>query len=552
MSDPNFTLNPMNLLGLKSSLLPALLLLFLVFDGLSAQILTDSLQLYYPMDGNAQDASGNGFDGLANASLTEDRFGNANSAYYFNGIDEYIDWPDEPALKPELPISVSAWINLDIVSVYKGFIVCNDYPQNISSGVLMNISSTGKLAGSYCDGTASIGPGYRRTKVGETDLVAGQWYHVAIVIRGATDMDLYVNCQNDGGTYNGTGGSLAYTENPGTIGRRDAHYSEPAYHYQGKIDEVRFWNRALSEEDIQELMAVDPAPECSDGDCSNGLEVWDNATCECVEGEPPVDPGCDDGVCANGLELWDGCECLPGVALVDPGCDDSDCENGFEFWDELSCSCFTIPAVFGCTTATANNYDPLADCDDGSCEHDCEDPGCDDLDCSNGLEVWNAITCACESGEAPIDPGCDDGDCSNGLEMWNDLTCECETGEAPLNPGCDDGDCSNGLEYWDGCTCVNDSLNACEEMPAFPNAFSPNGDGINDQFGAITSTQHSLALWIFDRWGKLLFYSEDAAKQWDGSYRGENCSLGVYVFYAEIIFTDGKKESRRGNVTLIR
>jgi len=55
---------------------------------------TEGLVACYPFDGNAMDASGNGNDGTVNgATLTEDRLGNADSAYNFDGVDDYIEIP---------------------------------------------------------------------------------------------------------------------------------------------------------------------------------------------------------------------------------------------------------------------------------------------------------------------------------------------------------------------------------------------------------------------------------------------------------------------------
>jgi hypothetical protein len=56
-----------------------------------AAVTTDGLVAYYSFDGNANDQSGNGHDGSVNgATLTTDRFGTPNSAYSFDGIDDYI------------------------------------------------------------------------------------------------------------------------------------------------------------------------------------------------------------------------------------------------------------------------------------------------------------------------------------------------------------------------------------------------------------------------------------------------------------------------------
>jgi hypothetical protein len=57
-----------------------------------AQIPTDGLVAWYPFNGNANDESGNGNHGTVNgATLTTDRFGNANSAYSFDGVNDFID-----------------------------------------------------------------------------------------------------------------------------------------------------------------------------------------------------------------------------------------------------------------------------------------------------------------------------------------------------------------------------------------------------------------------------------------------------------------------------
>jgi hypothetical protein len=87
------------------------ILLAFIFVQLSlfAQIPTDSLVLYLPFNGNAVDVSGNGNDGTVNgAILTEDRFGNPNSAYYFDGVDDYINIGN-PLNDDTTPFSFSVW-----------------------------------------------------------------------------------------------------------------------------------------------------------------------------------------------------------------------------------------------------------------------------------------------------------------------------------------------------------------------------------------------------------------------------------------------------------
>jgi hypothetical protein len=76
-----------------------------------AYVPTDGLVGWWPFNGNANDESGNGNNGTVNgATLTEDRFGNANSAYYYDGISNNILINDDSTLRPS-EITMSVWIN---------------------------------------------------------------------------------------------------------------------------------------------------------------------------------------------------------------------------------------------------------------------------------------------------------------------------------------------------------------------------------------------------------------------------------------------------------
>ncbi|MFT5801228.1 MAG: gliding motility-associated-like protein, partial [Nonlabens sp.] len=233
--------------------------------------------------------------------------------------------------------------------------------------------------------------------------------------------------------------------------------------------------------DLCECITINvPTPCEDDGDCSNGDEVWDADNCICNQENVPT-PCEDDGDCTNGEEIWDTATCTCTQINVPTPCeDDGDCTNGFEIWDATTCSCNITPPVLGCTNPIANNFDPTATCDDGSCTFDCPDPGnCDDGNCENGEEVWDGDICECIVINVPT-PCEDDGDCTNGFEVWDANTCTCNitpsvfgcTDPAANNfdpaatcddgscefdcpdPGnCDDGDCSNGLETWDDVLC---------------------------------------------------------------------------------------------------
>jgi len=86
-----------------------------------------------------------------------------------------------------------------------------------------------------------------------------------------------------------------------------------------------------------------------------------------------------------------------------------------------------------------------------------------------------------------------------------------------------------------------------------PSAFTPNGDGKNDVFrvGSI-SFQKLNEFRVFNRWGQEIFSTTNAAKGWDGSFQGVPQDPGVYQYIIRLAYPDGKIETYKGNVTLIR
>lgn len=94
---------------MKKILLPFLLLIVnLSFGQVDLNL---GLRAYYPFSGNAIDASGNNNNPVFNnATLTADRLANPNSAYHFNGIDNYIKIPNNASLNTGNKLSLVAWV----------------------------------------------------------------------------------------------------------------------------------------------------------------------------------------------------------------------------------------------------------------------------------------------------------------------------------------------------------------------------------------------------------------------------------------------------------
>lgn len=86
----------------------------------------------------------------------------------------------------------------------------------------------------------------------------------------------------------------------------------------------------------------------------------------------------------------------------------------------------------------------------------------------------------------------------------------------------------------------------------FPNAFTPNNDGVNDMFGAIAHCAvTSFKLNIYDRYGDLIFTTADISKKWDGSFKGVPQDMGNYVYTCEYSIGPVKK-TKKGFVILLR
>jgi gliding motility-associated-like protein len=93
-----------------------------------------------------------------------------------------------------------------------------------------------------------------------------------------------------------------------------------------------------------------------------------------------------------------------------------------------------------------------------------------------------------------------------------------------------------------------------ELIPAIdvPNAFSPNGDGFNDILFVKGQDIKNLNFKVFNRWGELVFETNDISIGWNGIYKGEPQEMEVYVWMLNALFSNGKAAVKSGNVTLLR
>jgi gliding motility-associated-like protein len=85
-----------------------------------------------------------------------------------------------------------------------------------------------------------------------------------------------------------------------------------------------------------------------------------------------------------------------------------------------------------------------------------------------------------------------------------------------------------------------------------PNIFSPNEDGNNDIYLVRGKGIELFNLAIYNRWGQLIFESNDIEKGWDGTKNGSMLNQGVFVYKLNVTFRDGDEFNQTGNITLVR
>ncbi|MDH3245686.1 MAG: gliding motility-associated C-terminal domain-containing protein, partial [Saprospiraceae bacterium] len=85
------------------------------------------------------------------------------------------------------------------------------------------------------------------------------------------------------------------------------------------------------------------------------------------------------------------------------------------------------------------------------------------------------------------------------------------------------------------------------------NAFTPNGDGFNDNFEIRnTGDAEIILIQVYNRWGEIMFESETINVLWDGTHLGEPLNPGVYMYQIQAVCAEVESVILTGNVTLIR
>jgi hypothetical protein len=208
---------------------------------------TEGLVAYYPFTGNAEDASGNGNDGDINEgtdsgpTLTTDRFGNDNSAYSFDGSNDFIEVQHSNALNIfEADFTITLFFNTNQNETDHTKLLFDKRMNDGSSAIAIG-NSNGNLSFHLEDETHYY-------QIYSEPISDGEW-HFAVLLRTVNQMQMSID-----GDWINESVNISDLENINNIGdmKIGARFDETEF-YQGYMDELRIYNHALTEAEIEDL-----------------------------------------------------------------------------------------------------------------------------------------------------------------------------------------------------------------------------------------------------------------------------------------------------------
>jgi chitodextrinase len=211
---------------------------------------------YYPFDGNANDTSTNGNNGIiSNVIQTNDRNGITNSAYEFNGVNSRILVSNSVSLNPE-SITICGWYNMyqlptglpgqsgDVALVNKWYQGLNCLSNSDTYSIeIANSNNNPVLIGATSNYTGT-------SFYSNTNTISNSWQFFTFTHDKITGGKLYLNGVQV--SSNSLGGAICRSTNPLYIGA-DNNRGNLWRFFKGKIDDIGIWNRALTQDEITAL-----------------------------------------------------------------------------------------------------------------------------------------------------------------------------------------------------------------------------------------------------------------------------------------------------------
>jgi hypothetical protein len=221
---------------------------------------TNGLVGWWPFNGNANDESGNGNNGTVNGvTLTQDRNGNSNSAFSFDGINDFIGLNLLSTLNNQTYATFSFWVNF---TQQDGCII-GHWASNFGN-INQNLGAVIERSGSSSilfSNNGGLGANLTQAIGNNT------WYHIVFVLDGSQSSSqnrllLYINGQLSTINY-GIVNDKVGTATSTFFGRRDVDFGNYGNYFGGMLDDIGIWNRALTQQEITNLYnASVPSTSC--------------------------------------------------------------------------------------------------------------------------------------------------------------------------------------------------------------------------------------------------------------------------------------------------
>ncbi len=527
--------------------------------------LQNGLVGYWPFCGNANDVSGNGNNGTVNgATLTTDRFGNANSAYSFDGVNDYIQINNSSVIQLTESVSINAWIN---VNAWYGAgeyfpVLCKSNNPNIQGSYELTIQSSlisGHLNSVYCNSSLS------------SPFALADWKMITFVMSPSYNQ-IYLDGVLLLNVNSGTNINAVTISDPLIFGKNEPGLIEFA---NGKIDDALLFNRALTPSEIQQLytlgqttyvwntgdttatISVTPT-ETTTYWCTvttNGVSCTDSVTVTVQQPDLYYTDIDNDGFGAG--TATSSCAAIAGYVLNNTDCDDSNANINTaanEICNDVDDNCnssidegltFTDYYAdldndgFGAGAATNSCVDLGAgyvlnntDCDDTNANiNTAANEICNDIDDNCNSSIDEGLTFTDYFADADGD-GFGTGDavtsCTNPGAGWVTNNTDCNDTDANINPGAEDIG-GNGIDE----NCDGQIDNSIAELA---NAFIlyPNPASTNITL-QVNSNLIGKELTIYDAVGKIILV--DRIKSTSYNINTNELANGNYILRVESLNT---------------
>lgn len=234
----------------------------------TAQTIANGLQACYPLDNNALNYAPTGLalnGALVNAVPATGHTGLSNTAYYLNGtVGSYIELPDHPGLKNN-SVFFSGWFRVDSLPDMNAF-PSLEYLVYTSNGCSSNFEAYSvhiyyEFSVSqyiFCLSKCGSNCGTKPQIFSSTAPVAGNWYHICFYIDNSV-MKLYVNGVFQSSVNHNVQFGYQAGKNVYLGVTNESNFNHP---FKGAVDNVRFYNRELTQQEVMQLYTQDPL--CSD------------------------------------------------------------------------------------------------------------------------------------------------------------------------------------------------------------------------------------------------------------------------------------------------